>query len=199
MMRVRTFVSRRRVFFLSLCVLALISTGIVFVSTVEGGAGSTDPILEIDNDTLTSYLYTSASGVQNIFPRVDQRGVGLDGTLRVRAALPIALNGNPFERGFRHRSSGIRESNGTAGIHAVDLRLPAKGFSWEVSRSYNGRQIDDLGAHHDSNGYQGKNWFNNAQPEIVLYQGATNWTSSAVPISFRTAVGSNLHVIGHVQ
>ena len=40
-----------------------------------------------------------------------------------------------------------------------------------VGRSYNG--VLNNGAHVDSNGYQGRNWFQLSQPEIVLYDEPT--------------------------
>lgn len=63
---------------------------------------------------------------------------------------------------------------GSVELTEVDLSLPATGFSWIIGRSYNGMQKDSGGSHLDSNGYQGRNWFQMSQPEIVLYDDATN-------------------------
>ena len=51
-------------------------------------------------------------------------------------------------------------------VSSVDLQLPAPGHMWTIGRSYNSMQEDSGGAHHDSNGYQGRNWFQNSQPEL---------------------------------
>ena len=62
----------------------------------------------------------------------------------------------------------------TSEISDIDLRLPAPGFSWIIGRSFNARQEDSGGSHIDSDGYQGCNWFQNSQPELVFYDDADN-------------------------
>ncbi|MCH8342427.1 MAG: RHS repeat-associated core domain-containing protein [Planctomycetes bacterium] len=132
-----------------------------------------DPILEIYNDSLTTYLPTSKSNIQDIRALVDQRGVNIDGSLRTAAGPPMALAGNPFSEPWNESMilSGVRLDTGTVSITDVDLALPAPSFSWVIGRSYNARQHDGT-AYFDSNGYQGKNWFQLSQPEIVLYDDA---------------------------
>lgn len=68
----------------------------------------------------------------------------------------------------------IHEATGTVDLFEVDLSLPASGFSWTVGRTYNARQQTSGAAARDSNGYQGKNWFQVSQPEIVHYDGASD-------------------------
>ena len=65
------------------------------------------------------------------------------------------------------KHNGIHLDTGTWSPTQVDLSLPAPGFRWTIGRSYNVRQ-DDSGRY-DSDGYQGVNWFQTSQPEIVLY------------------------------
>lgn len=52
-----------------------------------------DQILEVNDASLTAYVPTSTSNVQDVRPLVDQRGVNLDGSLRAGAAHRMALAG----------------------------------------------------------------------------------------------------------
>ena len=138
---------------------------------------ATPPILEINNDSLTTYLPSAATPIQDIRPHLGQRGVGVDGQLRGGTAFGLAVNANPFDNNW----SGGPQTNGpvelSLGVYRaadVDISLPAPGFRWNVGRTYNSRQEDDAAAHRDSDGYQGKNWFQNTQPELVLYEHATD-------------------------
>jgi len=167
-------------------------------------------ILETYDDSLTTYLLTSASNVQDVTPRAVQRGVHLDGGHREDAGLGMALGGNGFESGCRgprggdsgdrrvpgdlceiaggnlpcfpqwlqwngnNRACGdIRLDTGTYSPTDIDIAMPAPGFPWRVGRAYNARQ-ELSGSHHDSNGYQGRNWFQLSQPEIKFYDHATD-------------------------
>ena len=47
-----------------------------------GSAAQADQILEIHDDSLTTYLPSSKSNIQDIRPLVDQRGVNIDGSSR---------------------------------------------------------------------------------------------------------------------
>ncbi len=130
-----------------------------------------DPILEIYSDSLTSYL-ADPSAVQGVHPLVDQRGVNIDGALRLGGGPPMSLAGNPFGEAWDGNTllSGIRLDTGTVSITDVDLALPSPGFSWVIGRSFNVRQLNTEGdGYTDSNGYQGYNWFQLSQPEIVFY------------------------------
>ena len=127
-------------------------------------------ILEIDSNTLTTYQ-ADASGIQGVRPLVDQRGVRIEGSLRSSSTFRMAIHANPFERVWRGDESlnGLQLDTGTYSFTEVDISLPAEGFSWVIGRSYNARQKGTGGAHLDSNGYQGKNWFQMSQPELVFY------------------------------
>lgn len=146
--------------------------------TVVGlpASSAAQQILETNSASLVTYL-PGATGthVQGILPRADQRGVGLDGTLRLAGGLPWALNGNPFESAWTgHDNRGaLRLHTGTWAITDVDLALPSRGGPWSVGRSYNCRQ-DTGSAQTDSNGPQGYNWQQLACPEIVLYDASTD-------------------------
>jgi hypothetical protein len=123
-----------------------------------------DPILEIDTATLTTYLASTTSG-QDIDPGVDFRGVDLDGRLRKGPSLGMHLAGNPigpFPPGTQS-IAGVTLVNGAVTQEEVDLAFPADGPRWVIGRTYNARQD---GGTHVSNGFQGKNWFQTAQPEI---------------------------------
>jgi hypothetical protein len=137
---------------------------------------TTTPILEVDADTITTYRPATASLIQSIQPQIGQRGVNVEGTFRAPPSFPMHLNGNPFENAWSPvaQVSGMRLDTGHYGADAVDIALPAEGFSWIVSRSFNARQVDSGGSYRDSNGLQGKNWFQNSQPEIHLYDDSDN-------------------------
>ncbi len=132
-------------------------------------------ILEIYAASLTTYLPAAASLVQDVAPRAIQRGVNLDGTLREAPGIAVSLAGNPLEgegSGNWNRNNRIcgdvRLDTGTYSPFDIDIAMPAPGFSWMIGRTYNARQDVD-GSHHDSDGYQGRNWFQTSQPEILLY------------------------------
>jgi len=157
----------------ALALLAVCLGTLPFASVLTTGEAVTvadDPILEIDATTLTAYL-ADATPVQGVRPRVQQRGVELDGSMRSAPGLPMAINGNPFGGvwgGGTH--NGVRLDLGTWSQQEVDIALPAPGFSWVIGRSYNARQETSTPAHLDSNGPQGVNWFQSSQPEIVLWK-----------------------------
>ena len=130
-----------------------------------------NPILEIDSSSLTAYEEDSATGVQDARPDVRNRGVNIDGSLRAGAPLGWAIAGNPLGAPVSDPNiSGIRLSTGTYSINDVDMVLPNAGtMPFVIGRTYNARQ-DDSGSHFDSTqSYQGVNWFQTAQPEILLY------------------------------
>ena len=133
-------------------------------------------ILEKYDDSLTTYQATAKTKVWDLRPLATQRGVTLDGALRAAPMLPMHLAGNPFERVWTgHEKQGdLRIDTGTYGPSEVDLALPATGFSWVVGRTYNARQTDSGGSQYNSNGPLGRNWALSSQPEIVLYNDATD-------------------------
>ena len=119
--------------------------------------------------------------MQDARPLHSQRGVNLDGSLREGSTFPMAIAGNPYERAWRGewKHNGIHLDTGTWSPTQVDLSLPAPGFRWTIGRSYNVRQ-DDSGRY-DSDGYQGVNWFQTSQPEIVLYDAEEDDRRRRVP------------------
>ena len=155
--------------------VGLLAVLVVSLLATSGGEAWGDQILENYSDSLTTYLVTGKTNVQNLRPLVDQRGVNIDGVLRHGSSLPMMLAGDPFGEGWdsTNRLSSLRLDTGTFVISDVDLALPAPGFSWVIGRSYNCRQKDSGGSYFDSAGYQGKNWSQLSQPEIMLFTGAT--------------------------
>lgn len=151
---------RSRLPFLTLLVLI----GLTVLSPGSLTARTT-PILTIHNDSLTSYLGTTTS-IQDVRPMFAQRGVNIDGSLRLPAGPPMALAGNPFGEPWNGNAnlSGVRLDTGTVSITDIDMALPAPGFSWVIGRSYNARQYTNPTTAYDSNGYQGYNWFQTSQP-----------------------------------
>ena len=165
-------IEKHRIVILGLLLLSIASVAI-FSTLVLSGGTNTDPILSIHNDSLTTYLHTSATNVQDVRSLVGQRGVNLDGSLQSPTAFQMAISGNPFEgrqvAGLpSSRLGNVRLATGTYEISDVDLSLPAPGFPWVVGRSYNACQ-QVSGSEHTSDGYQGKNWFQNSQPEICWH------------------------------
>ena len=132
------------------------------------------PILEIHAAPLTDYL-ASGTGVQDLLPRHEQRGVHLDGSLRAASTFPMHLNGNPFGSPWNANQvlSDISLATGTYAPLEIDLSIPADGARWVIGRTYNARQ-DDGGNHHDASSAQGWNWAQSSQPEIVLYEHASD-------------------------
>ncbi|MBI5285616.1 MAG: hypothetical protein HY874_11030, partial [Chloroflexi bacterium] len=139
------------------------------------GPGAAQQILEIHTSSLTSYLPTTATAVQDLYPFALQRGVNLEGSQRSAGALPWALAGNPFEQSWQgHEALGdLRLATGTYSPFEVDIALPNQGGPWIIGRTYNARQESATGAR-DSNGPQGFNWAQLAAPEIALYEGAAD-------------------------
>jgi len=146
--------------------------------TLAALAGSAQAaILEVYNDSLITYLPSAASAVQDIRPLANQRGVNLDGSLRAGSTLGLHLHGNPLGGGgaawsAHQRMSGVRLDIGTYDASGVDLALPAE-VPWVIGRSYNARQLTSGNAARHSSGYQGEDWFQASQPEIVYFTGAT--------------------------
>ena len=133
-------------------------------------------ILQISGDSLTSVKYASATGGQDVRPRFDQRGVGIDGSLRAGSVYGLALAGNPFGEGVVNggRLGDVNLATGTYNPTFVFMALPAPGRSgWVVGTSWNfGQEVG--GVRTDSDGYNGTNQFHLAQPEIALYDADSN-------------------------
>jgi hypothetical protein len=154
-----------------LAVLLLVASAASF-GMLRLRLASTDPILEIWNDSLTTLLTPSFSNAQGVRPQVGQRAVNLDGSVRAGTSLPMAFAGNPFENAWSGGSEGdVDLATGNHSRSEVDLALPSKGFAWPViGRTYNHIQLGPGGGHRDSDSYQGSNWFQTSCPELVLYE-----------------------------
>ena len=163
----------------STCILAAAVLIISVPQRAVAAVVEADPVLDVYGTSLTTYLYVVGNGStlgQSVRPLAEQRGVNLDGSLRLGSTHPMSLQGNPFGEAWNSNMmlSGVRLDTGTYVINDVDIALPSPGPSWVIGRSYNARQEDDGGTHLDSDGYQGFNWFQSAQPEIVLFEGTTD-------------------------
>jgi YD repeat-containing protein len=153
------------------------------VLAAAASAASASPILEAHNNSMTKYLGVATS-VQGATPTYMQRGVYLDGSQRASSPFGWAIAGNPFGEPVsgNARFGSINLATGTYEATETDLSLPAPGMGgWVVGRTYNAGQWSLTGcpsscakSFSDSNGYQGKNWFQSSQPEIQLFNGSTD-------------------------
>ena len=86
-----------------------------------------DPVLETYAATLTSYVATSNTTVQGIRPNAANRGVFLEGTMRLPSLQGWALAGNPFGDRFNANLflGPVRLDTGAYSPTEVDLALPA--------------------------------------------------------------------------
>ena len=143
-------------------------------------------LLDIYGPSLTSYLPTSATPVQGVMLSQEQRGVNIDGSLRFGSTQGWTLNANPFSEPATPmmKMNDIRLDDGTYTPTEIDLALPCIGPSWVIGRSYNGTQPNGSGGFQTSNGYQGKNWFQMSQPELVFVSGGYPGTNDTVYIVY---------------
>ena len=154
----------------------IVAASVLLTLTTAPGAALADPILETYNASLTTYLPSGDTLVQGVHPAVLQRGVMLDGTARNAAAFGWSIGGNPFGESWDSKNmlGSVRLDTGAYAPMDTDLALPAPGSGmWVVGRTYNPVQAATGAASPDSDGYQGRNWFQSSQPEIVLFSGAT--------------------------
>jgi YD repeat-containing protein len=141
----------------------------VFASSAR--ATVTAKVLDIHGDSLTSYQATSKTAVQDLRPRFDQRGVDIDGTMRVSMPLGWAVGADTLGGGYSSgRTLGdVNLFTGSYNPTDIDLSLPTKGLPVVIGRTYNDVQVDSGASRFDSGGYQGFNWSQIAQPELRLY------------------------------
>ena len=127
-------------------------------------------ILEVYNASLTTYLPAAASSGQGVTPLFNQRGVGIDGSMRAPSTFAWAMAGNPSGNpAGLGKLDAITLWNGSYAPTEIDWAAPAPGTSrWVIGRTFNQVQGSV------SNGYQGRNWFQMSQPEIVLYDADSN-------------------------
>ncbi len=147
---------------------ALLACGLVGVVFADDGQ-----LLVTNNASLTTMLLSAETPVQDAVPHVLHRGVNLDGSGRAGSAFGWRLNANPIGGGTvgGRTLNQVDLATGSPSVSAVDLSLPAK-QPWAVGRSYSARQ--DFSGHHDSDGYQGLNWFQMSQPELVFEDEASD-------------------------
>ena len=136
------------------------------------GVAAADVILQTYADSLTTYK-AGKTKVQDARPRVEQRGVNLDGSLRRESTHFLSVEGNPFESVWDGEAelNDVRLDTGTWSPTEVDISLPAT-VPWVIGRSFNSRQ--DNAGQYDSDAAQGWNWHQSSQPEIVLYDDNDN-------------------------
>lgn len=138
-----------------------------------------DPVVMLNEHTLTDYR-GAATGVQGVQPQVIQRGTRIDGTSRAGASFPWSLAGNPSDPGGMGVSEvGVDLATGNAPVWDVHIALPAEGFRWIVGTSFSSAQ-QSSGSPVNSDGYQGKNWFQISQPEIVFYEHTSDDTEDVI-------------------
>ncbi|MCP4211667.1 MAG: hypothetical protein GY764_09310, partial [Halieaceae bacterium] len=130
------------------------------------------PILRQSAWTVNDYRATP-SVVQGAQPGVAHHAIKLDGTQRGGGFLGFQAAGNPFESAWRgtQTHNSVWLATGGVGQWQVDVALNADGPGWVIGRTYNSLQNDGAV---DSNGYQGRNWFQMAQPEIQLVEHPTD-------------------------
>ncbi|MCP3936171.1 MAG: hypothetical protein GY708_12460, partial [Actinomycetia bacterium] len=159
----------KKIFVPLFVVLVLLVSFLAARSPRKAAAASGSSILVIHDGSLTNYR-AAATAVQDVSPLVIQRGVGVDGAARAGSTHPMHLAGNPFGSPWSANQTlnGLRTATGSFAPTDIDISLPAQGPAWQIARSYNSRQ-EASSSHHDSDGYQGKNWFQMSQPEIAIY------------------------------
>ncbi|MBX3377511.1 MAG: hypothetical protein KF678_10975 [Phycisphaeraceae bacterium] len=150
------------------------ASSLAALAVLAGGVAEAQ-ILTLHHDSLTAYLPSGASAVQDIRPLHYARGVGIDGSMRAGSVQGWALAGNPFgdSAPSTARVGEVSVTTGTYMPTEIDLALPQPGMAaWRIGRSFNGRQETSGSAHRDSNGYQGHNWFQMSQPAVVRHAGS---------------------------
>lgn len=135
-------------------------------------------LLEIDGYTVHQYR-AAATPAQDAQPLLNQRGTGLDGSLRLQAPFGWVVNANPFHEEWNNKAWYLDEIMLNTGRYSpteIDMALPAPGFRWTVGRTYNipgnptvAGEPNDSGQR--SEGYQGYNWQQFSQPELVYVGG----------------------------
>lgn len=137
------------------------------------GTAQAAPLLSVTGTSLTNYLPAGATSGQDVWPRHAQRGVGMDGALRSGSPQGFALSANPSAESWNAKMmvGSVRVDLATPVISDVDLALPTVGPSWLVGRTFNAAQKNGS-SHRDSDGYQGKNWFQSSNPELRFYAAA---------------------------
>jgi YD repeat-containing protein len=136
-------------------------------------------VLEVHPPSLTTYL-AARSTSQDVRPLVEQRATSLDGHARRESTHRLRLAANTLESLWNGTAEldDVTTQTGTWSPTEIDLALPAL-VPWPIGRTYNARQWDGSG-YVDSNGAQGRNWFQTSLPEIVLYSDQGNTANDHV-------------------
>lgn len=130
-------------------------------------------LLEIDGYTVDEYR-AAATLAQDVQPLVNQRGTGLDGSLRLQAPFGWVVNANPFHEEWNDNAwylGQIMLNTGRYSPTEIDMALPAPGFRWTVGRTYNIPGDPNSSGTLRTEGYQGYNWQQFSQPELVYVTG----------------------------
>ena len=160
-----------------------------------GGGVAADTIKQRDGTSLTTVMYAGASAGQDVRPRFDQNGAYIDGSLRARGGYAWALNADPFERGAAGARLGAVElATGTYMTTDIHWSGPAPGASRiPIGISFNQRQ-EVSGSRRDSDGHQGKNMFQLAQPEIVVVDADSNPATREATDYLYVVYGADRHI-----
>lgn len=132
-------------------------------------------LLEIDGYTVDQYR-AGATPAQDAQPLLNQRGTGLDGSLRLQAPFGWVVNANPFHEEWNDKAWYLGEIMLNTGRYSpteIDMALPAPGFRWTVGRTYNIPGDPNNGSQR-TEGYQGYNWQQFSQPELVYVGGSSD-------------------------
>lgn len=159
--------------FVTACTLALAAGGAHTQPTPA-------PLLQIEPALIEAHQTsagTNAQGVSpyyvdgSVDPYLDNRGTGLDGSLRSTAPFGWVVNANPYAHEWNDKARYRQDfllNNGRYSPTHIDLALPAPGFSWTIGRTYS---VPGDAPNYDVSytgpaGYQGLDWHQFSQPEI---------------------------------
>ncbi|MBX3322247.1 MAG: hypothetical protein KF757_04580 [Phycisphaeraceae bacterium] len=121
-----------------------------------------EDILHIHDDSLTAYL-AGPTAVQGFQPTALQRAVNIDGTQRRPVPFGLMLAANPSDPGtMSTQVAGVEAATGEVFLYDTHIALPSHGVTWTVGITLNQMQGADV------EGYQGRNWFQISQPELVF-------------------------------
>ena len=137
---------------------------------------ATDPIIQIHDDTLESASIGTPSLGQDVQHTFDSRSSYVDGTPRRPGRLGAAVYANEFGviNGGTLSIPGVDTFSGDSIQDDLDLSLPSSGMPVAIGRSYTAgaSNLGGLGVVRD--GVQGRNWFQESQPEIVYVPHASD-------------------------
>ncbi len=151
------------------CSLTLVAASSMFAWSQPTPA----PLLKVEPVLVEDYRGVETP-VQKALPYEDQRGTGLDGSLRSEAPFGWVVNANPFAHDWNDKAKYrdvIMLQTGRYSPTEIDLALPAPGFSWTVGRTYTVPEDWPNYAvnYQGPKGHQGLDWHQFSQPEIVLF------------------------------